>query len=274
MDNLESKIVEILKRGTPLRAVHIADMLGVERREINHYLYSSLKHMVVQDSDYRWSLKTNQISKTQRPSTQAPTSHTKSSQPVRQNNLYSFTKEEIKQDSPLRSTPQTKSSQHAKPTSQTPSSQPSKHENLQKFSEKSFQQNGQPQQASTAQTPPLSQPVKQNNPYKVIKTELGQASPEEKVKIIENAFRQEQFRELEDEEINALQSILEQSRREIDIANTAYTQGKLSTRKNNPIMIAILSVALTLSTLFLISQFIPNLTNQPSPTIPQTKSMQ
>lgn len=29
MDNLKSKIIEILKRGTPLRAVKIADMLGV-----------------------------------------------------------------------------------------------------------------------------------------------------------------------------------------------------------------------------------------------------
>ncbi|WP_292827909.1 hypothetical protein [Nostoc sp. JL33] len=51
MDSLESKIVEILKRGTPLRAVKIADMLGVEKREVNHYLYSSLKNMVVQDSE-------------------------------------------------------------------------------------------------------------------------------------------------------------------------------------------------------------------------------
>lgn len=127
MDDLESKIVEILKRGTSLRAVNIANMLGVERREVNHYLYSSLKHLVVQDSDYRWSLKTNQIGKIPRPSTQAPTSHTKSSQPVRQNNLYSFTKQEIKQDSPLQP-----------PTSQTPSSQPAKHENYRNFMKSIF----------------------------------------------------------------------------------------------------------------------------------------
>ncbi|BAB73072.1 hypothetical protein ACN23B_05575 [Anabaena sp. FACHB-709] len=35
MDNLESKIIEILKHGTPLRAVNIAQMLGVERREVS-----------------------------------------------------------------------------------------------------------------------------------------------------------------------------------------------------------------------------------------------
>ncbi|BAZ22313.1 hypothetical protein NIES4073_31950 [Kalymmatonema gypsitolerans NIES-4073] len=262
MDDLESKIIEILKRGTPLRAIHIANMLKVERREVNHYLYSSLKHMVVQDSDYKWSLKTNQISNTQRPSTQSPTSHTKSSQPVRQNNLYSFTKQEIKQDSPLQPL-----------TSQTSSSQPAKHENLQKFYEKHFQQNAQPQKPPTPHTQP-SQSVSQTNPYEVIKRELAQVSPEEKVKIIENSFRQEQFRELDDKEINALQSILEQTKREVDIANTAYTQGKLSIWKTNPIVIAALSIAFTLGTLFFISQFIPKSTDQPTQTIPQNRSMQ
>lgn len=259
MDDLESKIVEILKRGTPLRAVNIANMLGVERREVNHYLYSSLKHLVVQDSDYRWSLKTNQIGKTQRPSTQSPTSQTQSSQPVRQNNLYSFTKQEIKQDSPLQP-----------PTSQASSSQPAKHENLQKFYEKHFQQNAQPQRPPTPHTQP-SQPVRQTNPYEVIKKELAQASPEEKVKIIENTFRQEQFRELDDKEINALQSILEQAKREVNIANTAYTKGKLSIRTTHPIVIAALSVALTLGTLFMINQFILKSTDQPTQTIPQSR---
>lgn len=37
MDKLDSKILEILKQGTPLRAIKIAQMLGVERREVNHY---------------------------------------------------------------------------------------------------------------------------------------------------------------------------------------------------------------------------------------------
>lgn len=262
MDDLESKIVEILKRGTPLRAVGIANMLGVERREVNHYLYSSLKNLVVQDSDYRWSLKTNQIGKAQRPSTQSPTSQTQSSQYVRQNNLYSFTKQEIKQDSPLQP-----------PTSQTSSSQPAKHENLHKFYEKHFQQNAQPQKPPMPHTQ-ASQPVRQTNPYEVIKKELAQASPEEKVKIIDNAFRQEQFRELKDEDINALQSILEQAKREVNIANTAYTKGKLSIRTTYPIVIAALSVALTLATLFFISKFIPKSTDQPTQTIPQNQLMQ
>jgi hypothetical protein len=226
MDELESKIVEILKRGTPVRAVKIADMLGVERREVNHYLYSSLKHLVVQDSDYRWSFKTNQRSNTQNLPTQPQTPKTQPSQPVRQENLYSFTKKEIKQDRQFQP--------------QTPKTQP-------------------------------SQPIRQNNPYEVIKKELAQATSEEKVKILENAFRQDQFTELKDEEINALQSILQQSKHELSIANTAYTQGKLSSRKTNPLAIAFVSIALTLATLFVISQLQSNSTYQHTPSIPQSK---
>ncbi|MEA5504897.1 hypothetical protein VB735_17640 [Halotia wernerae UHCC 0503] len=143
MDNLESKILEILNRGIPLRAVKIAEMLGVERREVNHYLYSSLKNRVVQN--------------------------------------------------------------------------------------------------------------------------------DEKIKIIENAFRQDKFAQLEDEQINALQSILEEAKREVNITNTAYTQGKLSFWKNNTVAIAVVSIALALGTFFMISQLRFNSTYQPTPNIPQNR---
>jgi hypothetical protein len=226
MDELESKIVEILKRGTPLRAVKIADMLGVERREINHYLYSSLKHLVVQDNDYKWSLKTNQIAKTQRSPIQAPTSQTQSSSPVKQDTIYRLNKKEIHQDNRF----------------QPPTPQPQ-----------------------------ASQPIKQSNPYELVKRELAHASSSEKVKIIENAFRQDRFAELEDEQINALQLILEQAKREVSINNAAYTQGKLSSKKTNIFVIAFVSIALTLGTLFVITQLKLNSTYQPNPTIPQSK---
>jgi hypothetical protein len=258
MDELESKIVEILKRGTPVRAVKIADMLGVERREVNHYLYSSLKHLVVQDSDYRWSFKTNQRSNTQNLPTQPQTPKIQPSQPARQENLYSFTKKEIQQD--RQSQPQ---------TPKTQPSQPIRQENLYSFTKKEIQQDRQ-SQPQTPKTQP-SQPIRQNNPYEVIKRELAQATSEEKVKILENAFRQDQFTELKDEEINALQSILEQSKHELSIANTAYTQGKLSSRKTNPLAIAFVSIALTLATLFVISQLKSNSTYQHTPSIPQSK---
>jgi hypothetical protein len=39
----------------------------------------------------------------------------------------------------------------------------------------------------------------------------------------------------------------------MSIANTAYTQGKLSSRKTNSLAIAFVSIALTLATLFVIS---------------------
>ncbi|MBN3949897.1 MAG: hypothetical protein HWQ38_26885 [Nostoc sp. NMS7] len=225
MDKVESKIVEILKSGTPVRAVKIAEMLGVERREVNHYLYSSLKNMVIQDSEYKWSLKTNEIGNNQRIPTQPRIPENQSSKPVTQNNVYSFTKKNIRQDTPIQ------------PNSPTPS----------------------------------SQPVKQSNPYEVVRRELAQVSSEEKVKILENAFRQDRFTKLEDEQINALQSILEEARREVNILNRAYTQGKLSFWKTNSLAIAVLSIALTLGTFFMINQLRSNSTYQPTPTIPQNR---
>ncbi|RCJ25064.1 hypothetical protein A6S26_17295 [Nostoc sp. ATCC 43529] len=247
MDSLESKIVEILKRGTPLRAVKIAEMLGVERREVNHYLYSSLKSMVVQDSDYKWSLKTNEIGNNQRIPTQPRTPQNQSSKPATQNKGYSFTKKEIRQDPPILP---------------NQSSQSINHEKLDKF----YQQNVQPNSQI-----PSSQPLKQSNPYEVVRRELAQVSSEEKVKILENAFRQDRFAELEDEQINALQSILEEARREVNITNMAYKQGKLSFWKTNSLAIAVISIALTLSTFFLISQLISSSNYQPTPTLPQNK---
>ncbi|MGF1935456.1 MAG: hypothetical protein RM347_013865 [Nostoc sp. ChiQUE02] len=247
MESLESKIIEILKRGTPIRAVKIAEMLGVERREVNHYLYSSLKNMVVQDSEYKWSLKTNEIGNNQRIPTQPRTPQNQSSKSVAQNNVYSFTKKEIRQDTPILP---------------NQSSQPAKHEKLEKFHQQHFQPNSQT---------PSSQPVKQSNPYEVVRRELAQVSSEEKVKIIENAFRQDRYAELEDEQINALQSILEEARREVNITNRAYTQGKLSFWKTNSLAIAVVSIALTLATFFVISQLRSNSTYQPTPTIPQNR---
>jgi hypothetical protein len=228
MDNLESKIVEILQRGTPLRAAKIAEMLGVERREVNHYLYSSLKPLVVQDTDYKWSLTTNQISNSQRIPTKPenPQTQPQSSRPVAQDTSYRFTKKDIKQDNPVKP-----------PIISTPS----------------------------------PQPVRQSNPYEVVRRELAQVSSEEKIKIIENAFRQDKFSKLEDEQINALQSILEEAKREVSIANTAYKQGKLSFWKTNSVAIAVISIALTLGTIFIMNQLRFNSTYQPTPTLPQTK---
>ncbi|MBH8555590.1 hypothetical protein I8751_25250 [Nostocaceae cyanobacterium CENA357] len=244
MDNLESKIIEILNRGTPLRAVKIAEMLGIERREVNHYLYSSLKNRVVQDSEYKWSLKTHEIGSNQRIPTQPQKPQNQPSRPTQRDTSYRFTKKDIQQDVP------------------TPSSQPIKSENLENFYQKHFQQN--------SPIPP-SQPVKQNNPYEIVRTELAQVSSEEKIKIIENAFRQDKFVQLEDEQINALQSILEEARREVNITNTAYTQGKLSFWKNNTVAIAFVSIALALGTFFVINQLRFNSTYQPTPNIPQNR---
>jgi hypothetical protein len=226
MDNLESKILEILQRGTPLRAAKIADMLGVERREVNHYLYSSLKKLVVQDSDYRWSLKTNQTANKQPIPTQPAKPQTQSSTPVSQKTSYSFTKKDIQQDKPIQP-----------PVIPTPS----------------------------------PQPVRQSNPYEVVRRELAKVSAEEKIKIIENAFSQDKFSQLEDEQIHALQSILEEAKREVSITEAAYQQGKLSSWKVNRLAIALASIALALVTIMVIAQLRPNTVYQPTPTLPQSK---
>lgn len=195
MDELESKIIKVLKRCTPLRAIEIARTLGVERREVNHYLYSSLKHLVSQDSDYRCSLKMNQIGNTQHPLSQPRI-------------------------------PQTQSSRL----------------------------------------------IKQSNPYEVVKRELAQASSEKKIKSLENVFRQDQYTELEDEQLNALQSILEQAKREVSIANTAYNQGKLSSWRNKPLIIAaVVSISLALGTLIIMTQLKSNQIYQPTQTISKSR---
>jgi hypothetical protein len=227
MDNLESKILEILKCGTPLRAAKMAEMLGVERREVNHYLYSSLKHLVEQDSDYKWSLKANQRIDNHKPQpTQTPKTPQNSSVPLKRDTSYRFARNEIKQDTPV-------------PPSIPPINPP-------------------------------AQPIKQSNPYEVVRQELAQVSPQEKIKIIEAAFNQDKFSKLDDEQVNALQSILEQARHEISIANTAYQQGKLSFWKNNYVAIA-LSISLALSIGSIITQLYLNTNRQVTPTLLKNK---
>jgi len=140
--------------------------------------------------------------------------------------------------------------------------QPAKYEKLERFSQKHFE----PKSPT-----PSSQPVKQSNPFEVVRRELAQVSSEQKVKILENAFRQDRFSELEDEQINALQSILEAAKREVNIANIAYTQGKLSSWKANRLAIAVVSITLAFTTFFVINQLRSNSTYQPTPTIPQNR---
>lgn len=57
MNKVESEIINMLKQGVPLRARDIARALGVTRREVNHYLYTSLQTFITQDQQYRWILK-------------------------------------------------------------------------------------------------------------------------------------------------------------------------------------------------------------------------
>jgi predicted transcriptional regulator len=59
VNKIESGIINVLRQGVPLRARAIANVLGVSRREVNHYLYTSLQALVIQDQQYRWVLKSS-----------------------------------------------------------------------------------------------------------------------------------------------------------------------------------------------------------------------
>ncbi|MBW4692628.1 MAG: hypothetical protein KME27_12770 [Lyngbya sp. HA4199-MV5] len=59
MNKVESRIINVLRQGVPLRSRAIANVLGISRREVNHYLYSSLQPLVTQDPQYRWMLKSS-----------------------------------------------------------------------------------------------------------------------------------------------------------------------------------------------------------------------
>lgn len=55
MNNIENRILDIIKEDPGLLAREIGDMIGLTRKEVNHYLYGEdLYPSVWQDSDYRW----------------------------------------------------------------------------------------------------------------------------------------------------------------------------------------------------------------------------
>ncbi len=56
MDYLVEQIIEILKRENNLKARVIAKELGVERKVVNHYLYSNIGKKFVRNANYEWSL--------------------------------------------------------------------------------------------------------------------------------------------------------------------------------------------------------------------------
>lgn len=57
MDDIEVAIIKVLKKGIPVRARRIATAIGSTRKEVNQYLYTSLRELVSRDIYYRWSLK-------------------------------------------------------------------------------------------------------------------------------------------------------------------------------------------------------------------------
>ena len=54
MNELEQKIINIIKNEPGQKAKDIAKQLGIERKLINSVLYNRLKGKIKQDKDYRW----------------------------------------------------------------------------------------------------------------------------------------------------------------------------------------------------------------------------
>jgi DNA-binding NarL/FixJ family response regulator len=52
--DIEENIINIVTKNQGIKASEIAKMLNSTRKEINHYLYGSLKKLFVQDSEYKW----------------------------------------------------------------------------------------------------------------------------------------------------------------------------------------------------------------------------
>lgn len=56
-NDIEVAIIKVLRKGIPVRARRIATAIGSTRKEVNQYLYTSLRELVSRDIYYRWSLK-------------------------------------------------------------------------------------------------------------------------------------------------------------------------------------------------------------------------
>lgn len=60
ISSLEDSILNILESASGLKAKHIADNLGIERRQVNSLLHGKLRERVYQDKSYRWWLRGSQ----------------------------------------------------------------------------------------------------------------------------------------------------------------------------------------------------------------------
>lgn len=57
MDKTAKAIIEVLEKRKNIKAKEIAKILGIEKKEVNHYLYSDLRDICVQNDNYEWNLK-------------------------------------------------------------------------------------------------------------------------------------------------------------------------------------------------------------------------
>lgn len=63
MDSTAKRILEVIRREQPIKARRIATVLGLERKVVNHYLYSDLRKLCVQNDAYEWSVISETVEK-------------------------------------------------------------------------------------------------------------------------------------------------------------------------------------------------------------------
>lgn len=56
LDSIAKSILEIIEREGPIKAKRIASVLKLDKKAINHYLYSDLRNICVQNDSYEWSV--------------------------------------------------------------------------------------------------------------------------------------------------------------------------------------------------------------------------
>lgn len=192
IQNLENRILETVEQSShPLKAREIGAKLGVPRKVINHYLYSSLRCKVRKNSFFEWTLVQ---SRTQtRYASQVTTPKVASSSTgcgsTRDPFLYSHAYEAGERRETLKLSEQHKSSQ-----------------------EKVLSQHSSPA------APSSSSRKSSGDPYRLIVQQLENRTPEEKVEILEKAFRQDRFLELSNDEMGALASILDSAKALVEAA--------------------------------------------------------
>lgn len=259
VQNLKSKIFETVQQSTyPIRAREVGEQLGVPRNIVNHYLFTTLRTQVQQDDQWRWIVIAQNASNASAVRSSAqPEPRASPPTTTRQPSVYSHVYSTSK-----RSSRPAAASTHPTPPKPAASTPPEPRK-----------------EKPPIVTPPPKPAVakaqvegRKEDPYGTILRQLENCSPEEKVAIIEQAFAQDRFLELNNEEMGALASVLETAKVLVE-ASKAQQKKQLSYQRQRIITGVAVAIAFIMGALLLFTQFSkyePG-TTSPNPELPSSK---